>query len=199
MTLQQTPEINQNWEAKNFNLLGIDYKWYHLGINHNNNLPQISQNCIGKNGIVIVFMCNHCPYIKSSIDRIEYEAKALRELNIGFVGINSNDYSTYPDDSPLMMLEFSKKHNLTFPYLIDDTQEVAKAYGAVCTPDFFGFDSNLKLQYRGRLDSFREKIIAPEQRQQHDRELYNAMLDVIRNGKPAKAQLPSIGCSIKWR
>jgi peroxiredoxin len=179
----ETPEINKNFIAKDFNLLGIDGKIYSLS------------NVKGKNGLVVAFICNHCPYVQAIADKIVRDSAALAKIGIGFVGINSNDVEAYPDDSFDNMKLFAAKHSFNFPYLFDETQEVAKAYDAVCTPDFFCFDRNLKLQYRGRLDSAGKSDVPDAKR-----ELFNAM-EIIARGESIEniRQYPSIGCSIKWK
>lgn len=179
----ETPGINKTFKAKDFNLLGIDGKIYSLS------------NVKGKNGLVVAFMCNHCPYVQAIADKIVRDAADLAKIGIGFVGINSNDVEAYPDDSFDNMKLFADKHSFNFPYLFDETQEVAKAYDAVCTPDFFCFDSDLKLQYRGRLDSAGKSDVPDAKR-----ELFNAM-EIVASGESIEniRQYPSIGCSIKWK
>lgn len=149
----------------------------------------------GPGGLVIAFICNHCPYVKSSIARIVRDARDLRPMGIGFVAINSNDATSHPEDSFANMQLFAREHGIDFPYLHDEEQNVARAYGAVCTPDFFGFNANLKLQYRGRLDAARTGP-APEGMA---RDLYDAMVKVARSGEGPREQKPSTGCSIKWK
>jgi peroxiredoxin len=148
----------------------------------------------GAAGLLVVFMCNHCPYVKAIADRLADDARALQAQGIGVVGIMSNDFDAYPDDAPDRMREFAARHGLPFPYLLDADQSVARAYGAVCTPDFFGYDAALTLQYRGRLDS-----AGREPRPDARRELVEAMTQVARTGHGPAEQVPSIGCSIKWR
>ncbi|MCG6114114.1 MAG: thioredoxin family protein [Mesorhizobium sp.] len=149
----------------------------------------------GPGGLVIAFICNHCPYVKSSIGRIVRDARDLRPMGIGFVAINSNDATTHPDDSFENMQLFARANGIDFPYLHDEAQNVARAYGAVCTPDFFGFNADLKLQYRGRLDAARAGP-APEGM---TRDLYDAMVKIARSGEGPREQQPSMGCSIKWK
>lgn len=149
----------------------------------------------GPNGLVVVFICNHCPYVKAAIDRIVRDANDLKAHGIGFVAINSNDASNYPEDSFDKMVEFAREHDFTFPYLHDEDQSVARSYDAVCTPDFFGFNGDLKLQYRGRLDAARTEPAAPDL----TRDLYEAMVQVAETGKGPEEQIPSMGCSIKWK
>ena len=149
----------------------------------------------GPGGLVVVFICNHCPYVKSSIGRILRDACDLRPLGVGFVAINSNDAVAYPEDSFEKMQAFAREHGIDFPYLHDEEQSVARAYGAVCTPDFFGFNADLKLQYRGRLDAARTGPAPDEMK----RDLYDAMVKVARSGEGPREQQPSMGCSIKWK
>jgi peroxiredoxin len=149
----------------------------------------------GEKGAVIVFICNHCPYVKAVIGRLVADARALTGEGVGFAAICSNDAASYPEAAFPRMREFALAHDFPFPYLHDETQDVARAYGAVCTPDFFGFDRDLRLKYRGRLDEGRTTPPPPNAR----RELLEAMR-AIAAGSPAPAnQAPSIGCSIKWR
>jgi peroxiredoxin len=149
----------------------------------------------GPNGLVVMFICNHCPYVKAVVDRIVRDAKALRELGVGAVAINSNDASAYPEDSFENMVVFARRHGFGFPYLHDESQNVARAYGAVCTPDFFGFDRQRVLRYRGRLDASGRQAAAPETAH----ELYEAMKQVVETGRAPAEQMASIGCSIKWK
>ena len=148
----------------------------------------------GENGTLVMFICNHCPYVKAVIKDIVEDFKNLKELGIKAVAICSNDSINYPDDSFENMIKFSKDHNFNFPYLIDETQEVAKNYGAVCTPDFFGYNKNLELQYRGRIREL--KNLKPIRA--GDSDLLNAMKKIIVTGKGPKEQVSSLGCAIKW-
>ena len=152
------------------------------------------QDIAGSKGTVIVFICNHCPYVKAVIDRLVQDAKALIAEGIGFAAICSNDAENYPEDSFDNMKRFAEEHGFPFPYLHDADQSVARAYGAMCTPDFFGFDARQTLQYRGRLDEGRTTPPPPNAR----RELVEAMR-AIAQGKAPSGQMPSIGCSIKWK
>jgi len=149
----------------------------------------------GEKGTVIVFICNHCPYVKAMIDRLVVDARALMKEGVGFAAICSNDAATYPEDGFEQMREFAKAHNFPFPYLHDETQAVARAYGAVCTPDFFGYDRNRRLRYRGRLDEGR----TTPTRTGAKRELVEAMRAIAATEKTPPDQTPSIGCSIKWK
>ena len=149
----------------------------------------------GANGLVVAFICNHCPYVKAVIARIVRDATELAGHGVGFVAINSNDSDAYPDDSFENMARFAEQHGMTFPYLHDADQSVARAYGAACTPDFFGFGRDLTLQYRGRLDASRKDAGDATLR----RDLFEAMLEVARTGRGPAEQIASIGCSIKWK
>ncbi len=169
-------------KASDFALTGVDGKNYSLA------------DVRGSKGLLVVFICNHCPYVKASIDRIVAEAKALREIGIGTIAIMPNDTETYREDSFDNMKVFAAKHGFTFPYVIDATQEVARSYGAQCTPDFFGFNARDELQYRGRLDASRTTLV-PNAR----RDLFEAMKQVVEMGHGPKDQMPSMGCSIKWK
>ncbi len=170
------------WKAIDFALSGIDAKTY--------SLSQVR----GPKGTVVVFICNHCPYVKASINRIVAEANALREIGIGTIAIMPNDSETYPEDSFDNMKAFAARHGFTFPYVIDMTQEVARAYDAQCTPDFFGLNAQDELQYRGRLDASRMTLVTNARR-----DLFEAMKQIAETGRGPKEQLPSMGCSIKWR
>jgi peroxiredoxin len=180
MILNATHAIG--WKARDFALQGIDGKTYSLA------------DVRGPKGTLVVFICNHCPYVKASISRIVAEANALREIGIGTIAAMPNDTETYPEDSFDNMKAFAERHNFTFPYVIDTTQEVARAYGAQCTPDFFGFNRQDELQYRGRLDASRMTPIASARR-----DLFEAMKQIAETGHGSKDQLPSMGCSIKWK
>jgi len=170
------------WKAGDFALQGIDGKTYSLA------------EVRGPKGTLVVFICNHCPYVQASINRIVAEATTLREIGIGTIAIMPNDTETYPEDSFDNMKAFAERHNFTFPYVIDTTQEVARVYGAQCTPDFFGFNVQDELQYRGRLDASRMTPIANARR-----DLFEAMKQIAETGRGPKDQLPSMGCSIKWK
>ena len=148
----------------------------------------------GPKGTLVMFICNHCPYVKSVLDRIIRDVKDLEAHGIGAVAIMSNDTVNYPDDSFSNMQKLAEAKNLPFPYLFDETQEVARAYDAVCTPDFFGYNADLELQYRGRLDASKTTPVPNAVR-----ELYDAMVQVAETGKGPKDQIPSMGCSIKWK
>ena len=148
----------------------------------------------GINGTLIMFICNHCPYVKAVIKDIVEDCKNLEKLGVKAVAICSNDTINYPEDSFENMIEITKKHQFSFPYLFDETQNVAKSYDAVCTPDFFGYNSNLELQYRGRireLDNLKPVRAG-------DSDLFTAMKQITETGKGPETQIPSVGCGIKW-
>ena len=148
----------------------------------------------GENGTLIMFICNHCPYVKAITKELVEDCSELKKIGINSVAICSNDFVNYPDDSFDNMIKFSNENHFNFPYLHDETQEIAKAYDAVCTPDFFGFNSDNELQYRGRLESSQKELMPNAKK-----ELLEAMLQVAKTGKGPKEQIPSIGCSIKWK
>jgi peroxiredoxin len=178
--MNTTPPIG--WEARDFHLQGIDGKTYSLA------------DIRGPKGALVVFVCNHCPYVKLSINRIVAEANALREIGIGTIAIMPNDTETYSEDSFDNMKAFAARHRFTFPYVIDTIQEVARAYDAQCTPDFFGFNAQGELQYRGRLDASRMTPVANA-----SRDLFEAMKQIAETGHGPREQFPSMGCSIKWK
>jgi peroxiredoxin len=182
MVTLTTPPGQLGWLAAPFDLPGVDGKRHSL------------DSVRGAKGTVVMFICNHCPYVKAVIDKIARDMKELATHGVGGIAIMSNDPTDYPDDSFDRMKVFAAQHGFTFPYVQDETQEVGRAYGAICTPDFFGFDRDLKLAYRGRLDSS-----GRSNDPNAARELYEAMLAVARTGKAPAVQYPSIGCSIKWR
>jgi peroxiredoxin len=182
MVAKETPICDFGWKAVDFNLPGVD------GVSHS--LADVR----GPNGTLIVFICNHCPYVKAIADRLVADIKELQAKGIGAAAIMSNDTLAYPADSFENMKVFAKTHGFTFPYLYDETQETAKAYGAICTPDFFGFNADLELQYRGRLDASRKEPVPDAKR-----DLLEAMTQVAETGKGPTVQIPSMGCSIKWQ
>lgn len=149
----------------------------------------------GKKALLVMFICNHCPYVQAVLDRIVRDARELQAAGVGVVAISSNDVAAYPEDSFDKMQQLWREKALPFPYLYDESQAVARAYGAVCTPDFFGFNRDLQLQYRGRIDASGRQPAPPDAR----RELRDAMLMVATTGHGPAEQTPSIGCSIKWR
>ena len=182
MAALRPPICDFGWEAVDFDLEGVDGRRYTLA------------DIQGENGTLVIFMCNHCPYVKAVIDRIVADAKALEAEGIGAIGIMSNDIEAFPADSFDNMKRFAEAHAIHFPYVIDRSQEVARAYDAICTPDFFGFDADLGLQYRGRLDESKQAPVAGAKR-----ELLEAMIGIARTGKGPDGQIASMGCSIKWR
>jgi len=182
MVLTRNSICDFGWKTRDFALKGVDGKTYSLADVH------------GPKGLLVIFICNHCPYVKASIGRIVAEAKALGEIGIGTIAIMPNDTATYREDSFDNMKVFAAKHGFTFPYVIDETQEVAHAYGAQCTPDFFGFNAQDELQYRGRLEASRMTPV-PNAR----RDLFEAMKQVAETGRGPADQTPSMGCSIKWK
>lgn len=183
MVSLQTPVCDFGRLAPDFNLPGVDGRRW------------TRDDCKGDQGLLVMFICNHCPYVKAVIDRIIRDARDLAPLGIHCVAILSNDPSDYPEDSFENMRRLAQELDFPFPYLLDETQEVAKAYGAVCTPDFFGYNGNLELQYRGRLDESRKEAAPADVR----RDLYEAMRAVAATGEGPRDQIPSMGCSIKWR
>lgn len=183
MASLETPVCNFDWKAVDFDLPGVDGSRYNLA------------SVRGESGLLVMFICNHCPYVKAIRDRIVRDVAELREHGIGAIAIMSNDPEDYPEDSFDNMARVAKECGFTFPYVWDKTQQVAKAYGAVCTPDFFGFNDRLELQYRGRLDASRKEAAPAGAR----RDLFDGMLQVARTGRGPSEQIPSIGCSIKWR
>ena len=185
MVALETPICNFGWRAPDFNLKGVDEKNY--------NFSDIK----GENGTLVMFICNHCPYVKSVIGRIVEDCQILQENGIGIISIMSNDVNDPKyghEDSFENMIKFSKNNQFSFPYVYDESQETGRAYDAVCTPDFFGFNANNELQYRGRLESSQKELMPNAKK-----ELLEAMLQVAKNGKGPKEQIPSIGCSIKWK
>lgn len=175
------PVCNFGWQAPDFNLKNVDGN-------------MLSRDLLmGKNGLLVMFICNHCPYVKSILPRLIADVAELKMLGINTAAIMSNDPTDYPEDSFENMQLIANEMDFAFPYLIDPTQEVAKAYDAVCTPDFFGFNKHFELQYRGRFDESRKEI-APES----TRDLFYAMKLVAETGQGPKEQVQSIGCSIKW-
>jgi peroxiredoxin len=170
------------WRAAEFDLPGVDGARHTLA------------SARGPSGLLVMFLCNHCPYVKAAIERIVRDCGELREHGIGSIAIMSNDPDDYPEDSFDNMKRVAREKRFPFPYVFDETQAIARAYGAQCTPDFFGFNAQLQLQYRGRLDASRREP-APNAR----RELFEAMLQITRTGQGPKEQIASMGCSIKWR
>jgi peroxiredoxin len=182
MTLTETPICNFGEKSKDFNLLSTENKKVSL------------DNIRGENCNLVMFICNHCPYVKAVIKDIAQDAKFLESIGVKSAAIMSNDVKNYPEDSFENMISFSKLHNFSFPYLIDESQKVAKEYGAVCTPDFFGYNKNLELQYRGRIREL--KNLKPITK--GDSDLRVAMKLMSTSGKGPTKQIPSMGCNIKW-
>ena len=182
MALTKTPICDFGKKAENFELNSTGNK-------------KISLNDVkGENGTLVMFICNHCPYVKAVIKDIVEDCKKLETNGVKSVAICSNDVKNYPEDSFENMIKFSKEHNFNFPYLIDETQDIAKNFGAVCTPDFFGYNKNLELQYRGRIRELKDlKPVTSG-----DSELYKAMKQIAETGKGPNNQIPSMGCNIKW-
>tara|TARA_B100002051_G_C16492016_1_gene513416 strand:- start:152 stop:709 length:558 start_codon:yes stop_codon:yes gene_type:complete len=171
-----------DWQAPDFNLISVDEQYY--------SLDQLT----GENGTLIAFICNHCPYVIRIIERFVYESIELNNIGVSTIGIMSNDVKQYPEDSYEKMKEFSLKYDFKFHYLYDSTQQVAKDYRAVCTPDIFGFNKNLQLKYRGRIDS---KVVE-EDNNDNKREMYEAMKLIKETNEGPLNQFNSFGCSIKW-
>ncbi|MEE8352502.1 MAG: thioredoxin family protein [Rhodospirillales bacterium] len=182
MVSTQTPICDFGWKAPDFSLRSTDGKTYTLA------------DIQGPNGTLVMFLCNHCPYVKAILDRLVRDTLALQDLGIGVIAIMSNDPQEYAEDSFVNMGVVARENAFPFPYVIDETQAVARAYDAVCTPDFFGFNAALELQYRGRLDAS-GKQAAPEGAR---RELFEAMRQVAKTAKGPEDQTASMGCSIKW-
>ncbi|MBL4804122.1 MAG: thioredoxin family protein [Alphaproteobacteria bacterium] len=183
MALLHTPTDNENFQAPDFELKNIDGTMKTLA------------DVKGEKGTVIAFICNHCPYVKAIIKRFVEDAKTLQDNGIGVVAVMPNDTATHPADSFENMEKFATEHGFTFPYVIDETQEVARAYDAICTPDIFGFNADGELQYRGRLDS-----AGPDPANDStEKELLNAMLEIAESGQGPAKQFSSMGCSIKWK
>jgi peroxiredoxin len=183
MALMETPICEFGKAAPDFTLPGVDGKTWTL------------RQCMGENGVLVMFICNHCPYVKAVQDRLVRDALELRQLGVGSVAIMANDPTDYPEDSFDNMCLVAERLHYPFPYLFDATQEVAKAYGAACTPDFFGYNKVFELQYRGRLDASGRNPAAPDT----PRELFEAMKRIAATGKGPEKQIPSMGCSIKWK
>ena len=183
MVRTETPVCAFDTPAPDFDLPGVDGRNWTLG------------ECLGPNGLLVMFICNHCPFVQAIRDRLVRDTRELRKLGVHSVAIMSNDPSQYPEDSFENMQVVAREFDFPFPYLVDETQAVAKAYGAVCTPDFFGYNADLGLQYRGRLDASGKAPAAPDAR----RDLFEAMRLIAETGQGPKEQIPSIGCSIKWR
>jgi len=183
MVSLETPVCDFGLAAPDFKLPGIDGRDWTLA------------DCAGEKGLLVMFICNHCPYVKAIRDRLVRDTRELEQLGIKSVAIMSNDAAMYEEDSFENMKKIADEFGFNFPYLLDESQQIAKTYGAVCTPDFFGYNANLDLQYRGRLDESRKEAADPGVR----RDLFEAMKEVAETGKGPKDQIPSMGCSIKWK
>ena len=181
MVRTETPVPALGSPAPSFSLPGTDGRTWTLAESR------------GENGLLVMFICNHCPYVKAVRDKIIRDVRELKAHGIGAIAISSNDPSDYPEDSFENMKRVAQEYQFPFPYVFDETQEVARAYGAVCTPDFFGYDKDLKLRYRGRLDAS-GRSPDPHAR----RELFEAMKQIAQSGHGPREQVPSVGCSIKW-
>ncbi|WP_455199304.1 thioredoxin family protein [Kaarinaea lacus] len=181
MVRTETPVCEFGKPAVDFALPGVDGQTWTL------------DDAKGEKGLLVMFICNHCPYVKSVRDRIVRDARELKSLGVNSIAIMANDPTDYPEDSFDNMKKVAEEFDFPFPYVIDETQEIAKAFGAVCTPDFFGYNADLELQYRGRLDESRKEAV-PDAR----RDLFEAMKQVAETGKGPEDQVPSMGCSIKW-
>ena len=176
------PVCNFGWKARDFDLPATDGRRYRLA------------DVSGANGLLVMFICNHCPYVKAIRERLIRDCVELKALGVNAVAISANDPADYPEDSFENMQRVARDFKFPFPYLFDETQEVAHAYEAVCTPDFFGFNRDLELQYRGRLDASKTTPVANARR-----DLFEAMKAVAETGLGPAEQIPSIGCSIKWK
>ena len=182
MVSLETPVCEFGLPAVPFSLLGVDGKVWTL------------EQCRGTNGLLVMFICNHCPYVKAVRERLVRDTRELLEVGISSVAIMANDPVEFPEDSFENMQKVAEEFAFPFPYLWDKTQGIAQAYGAVCTPDFFGYNSKLELQYRGRLDASRKEAASADAR----RDLFEAMQQVVTTGAGPREQIPSMGCSIKW-
>jgi len=183
MVSLETPVCDFGQPATDFLLPGVDGNDWSL------------QNCRGEKGLLVMFICNHCPYVKAVRERIVRDTRELKAMGVNSVAIMSNDPSLKEEDSFENMQKIAQEYNFSFPYLMDESQVVARAYGAVCTPDFFGYNADLELQYRGRLDESRKETAAAGVR----RDLFEAMKQVAETGAGPEDQIPSMGCSIKWK
>jgi peroxiredoxin len=183
MVSLETPVCDFGTPAIDFELPGVDGKLWTL------------EQCRGEKGLLVMFICNHCPYVKAIRDRLVRDTRELLQHGVNSVAIMANDPTDYPEDSFENMKIIAAQADFPFPYLLDETQAVAKAYGAVCTPDFFGYNADLKLQYRGRFDASRKETAPADVR----RDLFEAMLAVAQTGQGPADQIPSMGCSIKWK
>jgi len=183
MVSLETPVCDFGRPAPDFALPGVDGRTW------------TRDDCKGPNGLLVMFICNHCPYVQAVRERIVRDTRELMTLGVGAVAIMSNDPSDYPEDSFENMKKAALEYDFPFPYLLDESQAIAKAYGAICTPDFFGYNADLELQYRGRLDESRKQTASEGAR----RDLFEGMKQVAETGKGPEHQVPSVGCSIKWK
>ena len=183
MSLTKTPICDFGKKADDFKLKSTNNEFLTLN------------DVKGDNGTLVMFICNHCPYVKAVISDIVNDCKLLQNLDVSSVAICSNDVINYPEDSFDKMIEFSNSNNFSFPYLHDETQEIARKFDAVCTPDFFGYNKNLELQYRGRIRELKD--LKPIR--SGESELYLAMKMIAETGRGPKDQISSMGCNIKWR
>lgn len=183
MASLETPVCDFGQAAIDFSLPGVDGNQWTL------------ETARGPKGLLVMFICNHCPYVKAVQDRLVRDTIELKAMGVHAIAIMSNDTVNYPDDSFENMKLAAEQNNYSFPYVLDETQTVAKAYGAICTPDFFGYNADLKLQYRGRLDASRKETAPADTR----RDLFAAMKQIAQTGHGPKEQIASIGCSIKWK
>ena len=184
MVSLNTPLCDFGWKAQPFSLMGVDDKTWTL------------DKARGKNGLLIMFICNHCPYVKAILPRLINDLSELNQFGIKSIAISSNDVINYPEDSFEHMKTLSILNNFSFPYVFDDSQSIAKSYNAICTPDFFGFNKDLELQYRGRFDSTGRGVEPPVGNR---RDLYEAMKLISKTQKGPETQFSSIGCSLKWK
>ncbi|WP_198266519.1 thioredoxin family protein [sulfur-oxidizing endosymbiont of Gigantopelta aegis] len=182
MVSLETPICEFNKPAIDFSLPDVDGKLWNL------------QDCAGEKGLLVMFICNHCPYVKAILSRLVRDTAELKAMGIDSVAIMSNDPTQFSEDSPENMKQIAQDFDFSFPYLLDSTQKTAQAYGAVCTPDFFGYNADLQLQYRGRLDASRKETAASDVK----RDLFASMKQISQTGHGPKEQIPSMGCSIKW-
>jgi len=183
MVSLETPVCDFGWNAVDIHLPGVDGKRYRLA------------DAEGPNGLLVMFICNHCPYVKAIRERLVRDTRELRDHGVGSIAIMSNDPAEYPEDAFDQMQAVAQTYRFPFPYVWDESQAVAKAYHAVCTPDFFGFNARRELQYRGRFDASRKETAPPDAH----RDLFEAMAQIARTGQGPRQQIPGMGCSIKWK
>ena len=186
MVLTETSICEFGLKAPNFELKSTDSKSFNL------------ENIKGENGLLVIFICNHCPYVVATIKDIVETSIELKKYKINTIAVMSNDPTDYPEDSFENMIKFSQKYNFDFPYVYDEVQSVGRKFNAVCTPDFFGYNSNLELQYRGRIYELNNNVRPRVRAENSENELLNAMIQISKTGNGPKSQKPSMGCSIKW-